>query len=126
MVSLRNFLKLFLFSSATLLYPSCFLPQHSTLESLDQNLPFTPYFSSLFFIPAPHPRKPPDANQTLHPGSADLQTAIATLCSLRLLVRVGSADALDGGARYRVAVGWEVVRNIGRSVGVEVEEWVGE
>jgi hypothetical protein len=86
----------------------------------------TPYFSSLFFMPTPHPRKPLDANQTLHPGSADLQTAIATLCSLRLLVRVGSADALDGGARYRVAVGWEVVRNIGRSVGVEVEEWVGE
>ncbi len=53
-----------------------------------------------------------------------MQTAIATLCSLRLLLRVGNADILDGGARYRVAVGWEVIRNIGRSVGVEVEEWI--
>ena len=59
-------------------------------------------------------------------GSADLQTAIATLVSLRLLVRIGNADALDGGARYRVAVGWEVVRSVGRSVGIEVEEWVGD
>jgi origin recognition complex subunit 5 len=55
-----------------------------------------------------------------------MQTAIATLCSLRLLLRVGNADVLDGGARYRVAVGWEVIRNIGRSVGVEVEEWIGD
>ncbi|PMD38737.1 hypothetical protein L207DRAFT_513228 [Hyaloscypha variabilis F] len=59
-------------------------------------------------------------------GSADMQTAIATLCSLRLLLRVGNADVLDGGARYRVAVGWEVIRNIGRSVGVEVEKWIGD
>jgi origin recognition complex subunit 5 len=59
-------------------------------------------------------------------GSADLQMAIATLLSLRLLVRVGNADSLDGGARYRVAVGWEVVRSVGRSVGIEVEEWVGD
>ncbi|PMD17698.1 origin recognition complex subunit Orc5 [Hyaloscypha hepaticicola] len=59
-------------------------------------------------------------------GSADVQMAIATLISLRLLVRVGNADPLDGGARYRVAVGWEVVRSVGRSVGIEAEEWVGD
>jgi origin recognition complex subunit 5 len=59
-------------------------------------------------------------------GSADVQMAIATLLSLRLLVRVGNADPLDGGARYRVAVGWEVVRSVGRSVGIEVEEWVAD
>ena len=125
MVSLRNFLKLFLVFFLDLTLPIMLPPPtlHSGIPGLESALH---PFSSLFFIPAPHPRKPPDANQTLHPGSADLQTAIATLCSLRLLVRVGSADALDGGARYRVAVGWEVVRNIGRSVGVEVEEWIGE
>jgi origin recognition complex subunit 5 len=62
-------------------------------------------------------------------GSADIQMAIATLASLRLLVRVGSAgggDALDGGCRYRVAVGWEVVRGVARSVGVEVEDYLAD
>jgi origin recognition complex subunit 5 len=62
-------------------------------------------------------------------GSADLQMAIATLASLRLLVKVGAAnaaDTLDGGSKYRVAVGWEVVRTIARSVGLEVEEMLAE
>lgn len=62
-------------------------------------------------------------------GSADIQMAIATLGGLRLLVRVGSAgagDALDGGSRYRVAVGWEVVRGVARSVGVEVEDYLAD
>jgi len=62
-------------------------------------------------------------------GSADIQMAVATLGSLRLLVRVGSAgggDALDGGCRYKVAVGWEVVRGLARSVGVEVEDYLAD
>jgi origin recognition complex subunit 5 len=62
-------------------------------------------------------------------GSADIQMAVATLGSLRLLVRVGSAasgDALDGGCRYRAAVGWEVVRGVARSVGVEVEDYLAD
>ncbi|KAG9236149.1 origin recognition complex subunit 5 C-terminus-domain-containing protein [Amylocarpus encephaloides] len=62
-------------------------------------------------------------------GSADVHTAIATLASLRLLVRMGvsnSADALDGGSRYKVAVGWEVVRVIGRSVGIEMEDYLAD
>ncbi|KAK6084156.1 origin recognition complex subunit orc5 [Seiridium cupressi] len=60
---------------------------------------------------------------------ADVGMAIATLASLRLLVRVGSgagASDLDRGGRWRVGVGWEVVRGIGRSLGVEVEEWLIE
>ncbi|KAK9778777.1 hypothetical protein SCAR479_04400 [Seiridium cardinale] len=60
---------------------------------------------------------------------ADVGMAIATLASLRLLVRVGSgagAGDLDRGGRWRVGVGWEVVRGIGRSLGVEVEEWLIE
>lgn len=63
-------------------------------------------------------------------GSADLLTAISTLASLRLITKVGNAasgaDLLDGGSRYRVNVSWEVVRNIGRSVGVEVDEFIAD
>lgn len=62
-------------------------------------------------------------------GAADIQMAIATLASLRLLVRIGAAnaaDTLDGGSKYRVAVGWEVVRGIARSVGIEAEDYLAE
>ncbi|KAH8197880.1 hypothetical protein TruAng_007932 [Truncatella angustata] len=60
---------------------------------------------------------------------ADVGMAIATLASLRLLIRVGSgagAGDMDRGGRWRVGVGWEVVRGIGRSMAVEVEEWLIE
>ncbi|KAI0456085.1 origin recognition complex subunit 5 C-terminus-domain-containing protein [Xylaria acuta] len=67
----------------------------------------------------------------------DAGMAIATLASLRLLVRVGGGAAgaavgagggadLDRGGKWRVNVGWEVIRGVGRSMGVEVEEWLGE
>jgi origin recognition complex subunit 5 len=62
-------------------------------------------------------------------GSADIYSAIATLASLRLLIKLGPGnanDSLEGGARYRVAVGWEVVRGVARSVGVEVEDYLAE
>lgn len=62
-------------------------------------------------------------------GSADVQMAIATLASLRLLVKLGATsatDTLDGGSKYRIAVGWEVVRGIARSVGVEAEDYLAE
>ncbi|KAI1189331.1 origin recognition complex subunit 5 C-terminus-domain-containing protein [Nemania serpens] len=68
----------------------------------------------------------------------DVGMAIATLASLRLLVRVGGGVAgatvgaggggadLDRGGKWRVNVGWEVIRAVGRSMGVEVEEWIVE
>jgi origin recognition complex subunit 5 len=62
-------------------------------------------------------------------GAADIQMAIATLATLRLLVKVGAAnagDTLDAGSKYRVAVGWEVVRGVARSVGVEAEDYLAE
>ncbi|RDW88058.1 origin recognition complex subunit Orc5-like protein [Coleophoma cylindrospora] len=62
-------------------------------------------------------------------GDADIQSAIATLASLRLLVKQGganSADTLDGGSKWRVAVGWDFVRAIARSIGVEVEDYLAE
>lgn len=61
-------------------------------------------------------------------GSADLLTAVSTLVALRLVNRIGGVglDVLDGGSRYRVNVGWDVVRSLGRSVGIEVEDFVAE
>ncbi|PQE03165.1 hypothetical protein CJF30_00005648 [Rutstroemia sp. NJR-2017a BBW] len=62
-------------------------------------------------------------------GEADIQMAIATLASLRLVVKMGSAnagDVLEGASKWRVAVGWEVVRGIARSVGVEAEDYLAE
>ncbi|KAG5926177.1 hypothetical protein E4U53_003139 [Claviceps sorghi] len=56
----------------------------------------------------------------------DLGMAIATLASLRLLVRVGTGDVMDRAGKWRVNVGWESIRGIGRSIGVEVEEWLIE
>lgn len=55
----------------------------------------------------------------------DVGMAVSTLASLRLLVRAGGAgDVMDRGGKWRINVGWEVVRGIGRSIGVEVEEWL--
>lgn len=60
-------------------------------------------------------------------ADADVGMAIATLSSLRLLVRIGGGgDPLDKGSKWRVNVGWEVVRGLGRSMGFEVEEWLIE
>ncbi|XWX01014.1 hypothetical protein V2A60_009039 [Cordyceps javanica] len=56
----------------------------------------------------------------------DVGMALATLVSLRLLVRVGAGDMVDRSGKWRINVSWEAVRGIGRSIGVEVEEWLIE
>ncbi|KAH6663625.1 origin recognition complex subunit 5 C-terminus-domain-containing protein [Verticillium dahliae] len=49
----------------------------------------------------------------------------AVRADLRLLVRVGvSGDVTDRGGKWRINVGWDVIRGVGRSIGVEVEEWL--
>ncbi|KAF1364077.1 hypothetical protein EJ07DRAFT_101204 [Lizonia empirigonia] len=61
------------------------------------------------------------------PQTADLYTSVATLTSLKLLIRTGvggASDALEVGGRWRVGFGWEFVRGLGRSVGVEVGEYL--
>jgi origin recognition complex subunit 5 len=60
------------------------------------------------------------------PQVADLYTQIATLTSLRLLVRAGagSSDVLEAGGRWRVNFGWEYARALGRSVNLEVGEYL--
>ncbi|KAL1838894.1 hypothetical protein VTJ49DRAFT_2085 [Mycothermus thermophilus] len=65
------------------------------------------------------------------PSDGDVGMAIATLASLRLLVKVGggsggSGDMMDSGGKWRVNVGWEVIRGLGRAAGVEIEEWLIE
>ncbi|KAK4214021.1 origin recognition complex subunit 5 C-terminus-domain-containing protein [Rhypophila decipiens] len=72
-----------------------------------------------------------DATMDLDAIDSDISMAIATLASLRLLTRVGgggagSADPMDHGGKWRVNVGWEVVKGLGRSIGVEVDEWLIE
>ena len=57
----------------------------------------------------------------------DVVMAVATLASLRLLVRVGvSGDVMDRAGKWRVNVGWDMVRALGRSMGVEMEDWLIE
>ncbi|KJZ78854.1 hypothetical protein HIM_01627 [Hirsutella minnesotensis 3608] len=56
----------------------------------------------------------------------DVGMAMATLASLRLLIRVGSGDVTDRAGKWRINASWEAVRGIGRSIGVEIEEWLIE
>ena len=58
---------------------------------------------------------------------ADVGMAVATLASLRLMVRVGaSGDVMDRAGRWRITVGWYTIKELGRSVGVEMDEWLIE
>lgn len=54
---------------------------------------------------------------------------LATLVGLRLVVKAGGGaggDAVDGGGKWRVNVGWEVVRGVARVVGFDVENYLVE
>lgn len=69
----------------------------------------------------------PDGSSVGSTGlDGDIGMAIATLASLRLLVKVGAGDMMDRSGKWRINVGWESIRGIGRSIGVEVEEWLVE
>ncbi|OLN95335.1 Origin recognition complex subunit 5 [Colletotrichum chlorophyti] len=55
----------------------------------------------------------------------DVGMALSTLASLRLLIKVGTAgDPMDRGGKWRINIGWDVIRGVGRSLGIEVEEWL--
>lgn len=63
--------------------------------------------------------------------TADILTSIATLTSLRLLLRsgagAGAGDVLEASAAaWRVNVGFEEVVSLGRSVGFEVQDFLAE
>ena len=60
-------------------------------------------------------------------SSVDLQTQVATLTSLRLLVRASmGGDPLEPAAKWRVNVGWEYIHRLARSVKFQVEEYLAE
>lgn len=61
--------------------------------------------------------------------TADMQTQITTLTSLRLLLRSGvgaNGDALDISAKWKVNVGYEYIVKMARSVGFEVQDYLVE
>lgn len=65
----------------------------------------------------------------LRGGGADVMSQIATLGRLGLVNRVGGGEGAGeglGGGKWRVNVGWEVVRGLGRGVGCEVEDYLAE
>ena len=63
----------------------------------------------------------------IQPGSADVMAQIATLASLRLIVKASAAaDVMDAGSKWRVNVGWEYVRGLAKKVEFEVEEYLAE
>lgn len=57
---------------------------------------------------------------------------VATLASLRLIVKAGGGggggggDVLEGGGKWKVNVGWEFVRGVARGVGFDVESYLIE
>jgi len=60
------------------------------------------------------------------PQNADLLTQLATLASLRLLLRASAAgvDALDASCKWRVNCGWDYVAALGRSIGLEMRDYL--
>lgn len=64
-------------------------------------------------------------------GSAELMGQFATLVRLRLVVQAGAVyggmgDALEGGGRWRCAVGWDLVQGVARAVSFVLEDYVVE
>jgi origin recognition complex subunit 5 len=60
------------------------------------------------------------------PSSVDIQAQIATLTSLRLLMKVTSLDPLDGSSKWKVNVGWEYIRRIARTIKFDIEDYLVE
>ncbi|KAL6852234.1 origin recognition complex subunit 5 C-terminus domain-containing protein [Trichoderma novae-zelandiae] len=56
----------------------------------------------------------------------DIGMALATLSSLKLLIRIGTGDVMDRSGKWRIHVGWETMRGISRSIGINIEEWLVE
>ncbi|CUS09996.1 unnamed protein product [Tuber aestivum] len=59
-------------------------------------------------------------------SSADIQTQIATLTSLRLLTKASATDVLEASTKWRVNAGWDYIRHIARSVKFDIEDFVAE
>lgn len=60
------------------------------------------------------------------PQNANALTQVSTLASLRLLSRASAAsvDVLDASCRWRVNCSWDYVAALGRSVGLEIRDYL--
>lgn len=59
--------------------------------------------------------------------TADVMTQVATLASLRLLLRTsGTADPLEAQTKWRVNVRWEYIQHMARSVRFDIEGYLAE
>ncbi|GAB7351314.1 hypothetical protein MBLNU459_g1728t1 [Dothideomycetes sp. NU459] len=58
----------------------------------------------------------------------DLYTQLATLCSLRLLVRtaVVGGDVLESGGKWKVAFGWDYARRLAQGLDFDITDYVAE
>ena len=58
----------------------------------------------------------------------DIYTQLATLCSLRLLLRtaVVGGDLLEPGAKWKVNFGWDYAVRLARSVGFDITDHAAE
>jgi origin recognition complex subunit 5 len=58
----------------------------------------------------------------------DIYTQLATLCSLRLLLRtaVVGGDVLEPGAKWKVNFGWEYALKLARSVNFDITDHIAE
>lgn len=60
-------------------------------------------------------------------GGADTMCQLASLASLRLVVKSsGAGDTLEGGSKWRVNVGWDFVRGVARRVKFDAESYLIE
>ena len=64
-------------------------------------------------------------------GNAEMMSQFATLVGLRLVVKAGVAgggmgDALEGGGKWKCAVGWEFVKGVSRGVNFVLEDYIVE
>ena len=60
-------------------------------------------------------------------GTADIMTQIATLASLRLLLKTPTtADVLDAGTKWRVNASYEYIKRLAKEVRFDVESYLAE
>ncbi|TGZ85039.1 hypothetical protein EX30DRAFT_353195 [Ascodesmis nigricans] len=60
------------------------------------------------------------------PPAVDILSQIATLTSMRILIKASALDPLDGSAKWKVNVAWEYARGIARSIKFDIEDYLIE
>lgn len=57
---------------------------------------------------------------------ADKCKQIATLTSMRVLIKASVLDPLDGSTKWKVNVAWDYARGIARSIKFDIEDFLVE